>query len=79
VDYFEKELEKINVLNAFETKPASNLKLILESLQTKELMNAALELNIKYDSVDREYLVIQGEEELRSIWIEVPRGKISNF
>jgi hypothetical protein len=56
MDYFEKELEKINVLNAFETKPAPNLKLILENIQTKELMKAALELNIKYESVDREYL-----------------------
>jgi hypothetical protein len=65
MDYFEKELEKINVLNAFETKPASNLKLILESLQTKELMKAALELNVKYDFVDREYLVNAVSKEIQ--------------
>jgi hypothetical protein len=67
MDYFEKELEKINVLNAFETKPASNLKLILESLQTKELMKAALELNIKYDSVNRKLLVNAISNEIQNI------------
>ncbi len=66
MDYFEKELEKINVLNAFEIKPASNLNVILESLQTKELMGAALALNIKYESVDREFLVSAISKEIQN-------------
>jgi hypothetical protein len=66
MDYFEKELEKINVLNAFETKPASNLKVILESLQTKELMGAALALNVKYESVDREFLLRAISQEIQN-------------
>jgi hypothetical protein len=57
MDYFEKELEKLNVLNAFEAKPSSGLKEILESIQTKELMKIAAELKINYDSVDRKLLI----------------------
>ena len=57
MDYFEKEREKINVLNAYETRLVSNLNAILKNLQTKELMQIASRLNIKYESINKEFLI----------------------
>jgi hypothetical protein len=67
MDYFEKELEKLNVLNAFEAKPASGLKEILKGIQTKELMKIAAELKINYDSVDRKLLINADFEEIQNM------------
>ncbi len=50
-------LEKINILTAFEAKPSSNLRDALEGFQTKELMVIADNLAIRYETVDKDFLI----------------------